>query len=303
MLMKKTFLLITILQLSCGMLFSQAAINTDGSAPDNSAMLDVKSTTKGFLPPRMNASQMNAIISPQEGLVVYNTTIKSLCWFNGSSWDIVVNRDGKSCGSVIYGGKTYNSVVIGMQCWMTENLNIGGAILADQDQMDNGVIEKYCYNNLSANCNSYGGLYQWGEVVQYLNGAGNNTSWNPIPTGNIQGICPPGWHVPSSPEWNILTNYLGGGAVAGGKIKEAGTVHWSSPNVGATNESAFTALPGGLRNTELTFYGVNGYGNFWAAFQYSDGFSPCFQLYSGTAAGTISGTDKVNGFSVRCLQN
>jgi len=77
------------------------------------------------------------------------------------------NLDGKSCGSVTYGGKTYNSVIIGIQCWMTENLNIGIAILGSQDQTNNGNIEKYCYDNNSANCDVYGGLYQWAEMVQY----------------------------------------------------------------------------------------------------------------------------------------
>jgi len=146
---------------------------------------------------------------------------------------------------------------------MTENLNIGTAIMGNLDQSNNGSIEKYCYNDLAVNCDVYGGLYQWAEMVQYFNGATNTTSWNPVPTGPVQGICPTGWHLPSDAEWTILTTYLGGVSVAGGKMKEVGTAHWLSPNNGATNSSGFTGLPGGLcyngPYSALTFYG-----NFWS---------------------------------------
>jgi len=115
----------------------------------------------------------------------------------------------------------------------------------NKQQSNNGIIEKHCINNLQANCDIYGGLYEWGEMVQYLNGASNYTSWNPAPTGPVQGICPPGWHIPGSAEWNALTDYIGGSTFAGGKMKEIGTTHWATPNAGATNSSAFTGLPGG----------------------------------------------------------
>jgi len=233
-----------------------SVLPTDNSLPDNSSMLDVKSTSKGFLPPRMTTAQMNAINNPVEGLTIYNTTVKSLCTFDGLSWASMHNNDGKSCGSVFYGGQTYNSVVIGIQCWMSANLNIGVAILGSQDQTNNGVIEKYCYANNTANCDVYGGLYQWAEMVQYLNGATNTTMWNPYPSGNVQGICPTGWHLPSDQEWTTLTTYLGGESVAGGKIKEAGTDHWAAPNTGATNSSGFTALSSGYRYIDGTFYSM-----------------------------------------------
>ena len=102
------FLLLTLAITANG----QVGINTDGSQPDNSAILDAKSTTKGFLPPRVTTTQMNAIASPAAGLMVYNTTLNSICWFNGTSWDIGTNRDGQNCGSVTYGGNTYNSIII-----------------------------------------------------------------------------------------------------------------------------------------------------------------------------------------------
>ena len=124
-------------------------------------------------------------------------------------------------------GQTYNSVQIGTQCWMAENLNIGEMINGSEEMTDNGVIEKYCYDNDPANCETYGGLYQWNEMMEYTT------------TPGVQGICPTDWHLPSDGEWTTLTDFLGGESVAGGKMKETGTVHWRTPNIGATNESGF----------------------------------------------------------------
>jgi len=104
-------------------------------------------------------------------------------------------------------------------------------------QSNNSEIEKYCYGNDLNTCLTYGGLYQWNEMMQY----------SLIPS--VQGICPSGWHIGSMNEWQTLTNFLGGSGVAGDKMKESGYVHWNPPNTG-TNESGFTALPGGNK-----FYG------------------------------------------------
>jgi uncharacterized protein (TIGR02145 family) len=150
---------------------------------------------------------------------------------------IIANSDWQ-CGDPITdsrNGQIYNTVLIGEQCWMKENLNVGTRINGSQEQMDNGIIEKYCHGDLESNCDAYGGLYQWNEMMQYITSEG------------AQGICPDGWHIPTDAEWTMLTDYLGGESVAGGKMKEAGLTHWASPNTGATNESGFTALPGGLR--------------------------------------------------------
>jgi uncharacterized protein (TIGR02145 family) len=301
--MKKIVLPILLLLLTSSALFAQVGINADNSAPENSAMLDVKSTSKGLLPPRMTTTQMNGISSPPEGLTIYNTTLNTICWFNGTSWYNLKNHDGQNCGSVVYGGKTYNSVIIGMQCWMTENLNIGTAILGSQDQANNGIIEKYCYNNIPANCDVYGGLYQWAEVVQYLNGATNTTKWNPAPTGNVQGICPEGWHLPSDAEWNSLPTYLGGASVAGGKMKEAGTVHWAAPNTGATNSAGFTGLPGGDRDVSGSFIFQAIYGDFWAASESNSTQAWYRNLNTSNETLYRGGYYKSDGFAARCLKN
>ena len=300
--MKIQSLFIILFLVISSRLFAQVAINTDGYQPDNSAMLDVKSTTSGLLPPRMTSTQMNGILSPAAGLMVYNTTLNLICWFNGTTWETGANHDGRSCGSVIYFGKPYNSVIIGKQCWMTQNLDLGVAILGSQDQSNNGVIEKYCFNNNTANCDIYGGLYQWAEMVQYFNGATNTTSWNPVPSGNVQGICPSGWHLPTDAEWTILSTYLGGEPVAGGKMKETGTTHWAAPNTSATNESGFTALPGGYRNNG-SFLSLTLFGMFGSASQ--TGLASVWSRQINNDAADLYRTNgsKDWGFSVRCCKD
>jgi uncharacterized protein (TIGR02145 family) len=134
-------------------------------------------------------------------------------------------------------GNYYKVVRIGTQIWMAENLNVGIMIGGGLEQNDFQIIKKYCYINNDFNCKIYGGLYTWPEMMQGAKPDSGNI-------GTIRGICPVGWHIPTTKEWNSLINYLDE-SVAGVKLKEAGTTHWESGNV-ATNESGFTALPGGI---------------------------------------------------------
>lgn len=149
----------------------------------------------------------------------------------GESPRTTLNQTTSACvpcpgtATVSYGGQTYHTVQIGTQCWMKESLNNGTRIDGYQDQTDNSAIEKYCYNDYEPNCDVYGGMYQWAEAVQYRNGATNTTSWSPVPTGNVQGICPAGWHLPADAEWTTLSNSIGGQAYAGGNMKETGLSH------------------------------------------------------------------------------
>jgi len=136
---------------------------------------------------------------------------------------------------------------------MAENLNIGIRIDGVFDQIDNDIIEKYCYDNLNGYCDVYGGLYQWGEVMQYNLEEG------------AQGLCPNGWHVPTEIEWTILVDYLGGEPIAGGKMKDAITGLWIYPNTGATNESGFTGLPAGRRFNNEMFDSQGIYADFWSS--------------------------------------
>jgi uncharacterized protein (TIGR02145 family) len=176
---------------------------------------------------------------------------------------------------------------------MAENLNIGTMIQGSNNMANNSIIEKYCYDNNAANCDVYGGLYQWKEMMQY------------VITPGAQGLCPTGWHLPSDANWFDLIYFLGAGA--GGNMKETGTTHWFSPNTGATNSSGFTALGAGYRNTNdrpVKFFNLRAYGVFWSSTEYSASTAGFWQLHNREATILYSSASKGNyGLSVRCLQD
>lgn len=364
-----------------------AQVGVGTSDPDPSAQLDVNSTTKGFLPPRMTHAQLNAIAGPSDGLVVFCTDCGSsgsgaMSMFMSGKWYILsagcmnpmspvagthvpsstqivwnwnaepyatgykwnttndygtatdmgtntthtetglactspytryiwaYNACGESgattlnqstiweCGCSITDSrdsKTYGTVLIGTQCWMAQNLNIGTRINNGQGQGNNSTIEKYCYGDNESNCNIYGGLYQWSEMMQYTF------------TPGVQGICPAGWHLPTDAEFTILTTYLGGVDVAGGKMKETGTTHWTTPNTGATNESGFTLLPGGFRGYTGGFSLLGDRGSLWSStFNEPPNYDCSWNYdfyYNNDDADRQGGAMLVNGFSVRCVKN
>ena len=190
----------------------------------------------------------------------------------------------------------YAIVQIGDQTWMAENLNVGVRIDGNQEQTNNSIIEKYCNNDLESNCNIYGGLYQWNEMMQFVTTAG------------VKGICPTGWHIPKDSEWTTATTFLGGESVAGGKMKSTGTIEagtglWYSPNTGATNESGFTAVSAGTRSSDGTFGGI-GYGGVWWSSSVGSISNAWYRTmgYAYSDVGTGDGSG-YNGFSVRCLRD
>ena len=191
-------------------------------------------------------------------------------------------------------GQNYKIVKIGGQWWMAENLNIGIRIDAAQDAADNELIEKYCYNNDTNNCSTYGGLYHWSEMMGY----NNSDNGNP---GLTQGICPAGWHLPTNDEWTELVNFLGGEYVAGGKLKETGTVHWSSPNTGANNESGFTALAGGYLDDARKFFTMGHSGYWWSSTKETESTAYYWCIFYSLE--NIYGYDRLLkwGHSARCL--
>lgn len=460
-----SLILVVFLLLIGGNSVAQVGVNNDGSQPDNSAILDAKSTTKGQLTPRMNTAQRDAIASPARGLIIYNLDCDDFQYFNGAAWiplgnsgnvsapttisglttpcinavgvtysiaplsgavgytwtvpigsiitagqgtttitvsfgstngaifvsaygtcwkslgaylgihlqplpatpvegvhvplqtqitwnwDAVQGATGykfntvndyntaedlgaattktetgltcntaytryvwayNACASlpatltqttlvcmnipcpnsptVTYEGKTYNTVQIGSQCWLKENLNVGTRIIGSQEQTNNGIIEKYCYNDLESNCDIYGGLYQWDEMMQYLS------------TQGTRGICPDGWHIPSEGDVATLTTYLGGVTIAGGKMKEAGTAHWNAPNLGATNESGFTTLPAGWRNIGGNYYerGIQAF--IWSSKNASSDYSYSYNNFYNLTSNLFETKMLRFGFSVRCIQ-
>jgi uncharacterized protein (TIGR02145 family) len=190
-------------------------------------------------------------------------------------------------------GETYKTVKIGTQTWMAENLkttkfNDGTFIpfVTDNTEWSNLTTPGYCWynNNEAAYKATYGALY----------------NWHTVSTGKL---CPTGWHVPSDVEWTTLTSFLGGGSVALDKLKEIGLTHWLTRNTGATNETSFTALPGGYRGYDGTFGGVGDYSGWWSSTELSSASAFAREMgYGYTDVKRLNG-DKLDGFSVRCLQD
>ena len=207
-----------------------------------------------------------------------------------------------NCGDTltdIRDGQKYPTVQIGTQCWMKKNLNIGAFTPSvntgseHSDVSNNGIIEKYCYDNDQANCAIYGGLYDWNELMQYTTIEGT------------EGICPVGWHIPSDPEWSILTTFLGGESIAGGKMKEAGFIHWTSPNSGATNDCGLTVMGAGFRHYQGQFGLLNVYGYFSTSTTSSGGWNGnawrrSLDIYS--PAVNRNDDSKALSLSIRCVK-
>ncbi|MDD5528630.1 MAG: FISUMP domain-containing protein [bacterium] len=188
----------------------------------------------------------------------------------------------------------YAVVQIGTQVWMAENLKTtkyrnGTSIpnVSDSTQWSSLTTGAYCnYNNIPAEGDTYGRLYNWYAVADTHN------------------MCPVGWHTPSDSEWTILTDYLGGESVAGGKLKENCTTLWKSPNFGATNESGFSALPGGYRGSYGgAFDGMMRYGYWWFTTEDDVTFVWYRDLYYNIAYAYRTGSTKGCGCSVRCVKD
>jgi uncharacterized protein (TIGR02145 family) len=196
-----------------------------------------------------------------------------------------------SIPTVTYEGKTYNTVLIGTQCWLKENLDVGMMIKGTENQTNNNIIEKYCYKNDSANCTAYGGLYQWGEAMQSLT------------TEKVRGICPQGWHIPSHGDFDTLKRIVSGN---GNKLKciGQGLLHYLGDGIG-TNESGFSALLAGYRYTYDGFSKVLGQGTyFWGST--ADGISGGaygMSLFYYEGGVHLSSYGKADGYSVRCLKD
>jgi len=201
-------------------------------------------------------------------------------------------------------GNVYQTIMIGNQEWMAENLKYLPSVV-DPGTGSNTTAYYYVYDyngtdvtaaKATSNYSTYGVLFNWPAAMA---GSASSTA-NP---SGVQGVCPTGWHLPSDAEWTELTDYLGGESVAGGKLKETVTTHWDSPNVGATNETGFTALPGGLRSDEDCFNDIGLCGYWWSSTERSTSEAWGRDLiYDSSNLGTNGGY-KEPGFSIRCVKD
>jgi uncharacterized protein (TIGR02145 family) len=371
---------------------AQVSISTSSIDPEPSAILDVNSTSRGVLIPRMTLAQRSAISNPADGLIVYCTncgpdespalsvfmlgtwrnlsdctppnapisaehgpSYAKITWkwhpvtgATGYMWSTTndintafdvgsdtfrietgltcsnnyyrhiwaYNNCGASTAREISGAtldcfdcgddlvddrdsKEYGTVMIGNQCWMSENLNVGTLISGTQNQADNSVIEKYCYNNLEDNCFNYGALYQWDEMMQYQT------------VNEAKGICIDGWHLPSDADWCTVTQYIEA-SVNCNAIGPSGTnvgysmksmTGWASGGDGS-NASGFNALPAGFRVDSNGSFSAQSYNAlFWTSTQNATTTALYRVLVNFNNQVYRDGPNKTQGFSVRCVMD
>ena len=274
------------------------SLNTEEIFQDVLENLDFVRNTAGYMFRKIGPVWVNSIgnMQPGEGYLVKMNAADVLIYPSTSF----------TCGNPFTDsrdGQTYNTVQIGSQCWMAENLNIGEMIDSTEDMTNNGLIEKYCYYNNIANCDDYGGFYQWNEMMQYTIAQGP------------QGICPFGWRVPTDDEWKILegtvdSQYPVGSPIwdnigwrgfdAGLNLKS--TSGWNN-NGNGTDLFGFTAVPAGYREHNGSFSDMSNWARFWSSTEhFSISARSRHLLYSNDQIRRYF-NDKDYGFSVRCLQD
>jgi uncharacterized protein (TIGR02145 family) len=191
-------------------------------------------------------------------------------------------------------GNVYHTVTLGTQVWLVENLKSkrykNGDTLtyikfgkSSNIQQAGGFAN---YNNDTANSSTYGRLYNWYAVI------------------DPRGLAPTGWHVPTDTEWFTLTTYLGTDVTSiSGKLKETGFIHWLTPNTGATNETGFTALPGGYRAYTGAFKDLGNYGMWWSTTELNTTSAWGRSMYFGNTSVGRGPDQKNSEFSVRCVKD
>jgi uncharacterized protein (TIGR02145 family) len=213
-------------------------------------------------------------------------------------------------------GNHYKVVKIGNQYWMAENLKTttyaDGTPLVDGTDStdisgDDSTKYWFVYDDTSMYKETYGLLYTWAAVMN------DSASSDANPSG-VQGVCPMGWHVPSDAEWKELEMFLGmsqaeadneglRGTNEGGKMKETGFIHWNSPNTGATNESGFTVLPGGIRNYSSIFESIRNSSNFWSSKEEASNTATARNLNYNSSQIIRGYNNKALGYSIRCVKD
>jgi uncharacterized protein (TIGR02145 family) len=211
-----------------------------------------------------------------------------------------------SCGDTLVDSRdaqSYETVQIGEQCWMAENLNVGARIDGIEEQLDNSIIEKYCYNDIEDSCDTYGGLYQWDEMMKYSTIEG------------AEGICPNGWHVPTDEEWKQLEGTVDSqygigdpqwdesgdrGYDAGLNLKS--NISWANGGNGI-DLLYFTAMASGYRHPNGTYSAFANYSFFRSSTDDNSTGEYGRRLYNYSDGINREYYDKNSGFSVRCLKD
>jgi uncharacterized protein (TIGR02145 family) len=313
----KTPLLLTLLLLSTSLtLHAQVGINADGSPPDPRTMLDVKSTSKGVLLPRLTEFQRNNLgLDVPDGMLILNITAKEFQVFLIDAWyplsmgaAIAPPEESETISDI--DGNIYDVIKIGSQYWMADNLrttkyNDGTSIPTGYSNDDWKNLTTHAYavfphgsieglNSDAEVLEAYGALYNWYAV------------------DDARGLCPTGWHVPTDAEWYTMENYIdntiddpdteGWRGTNGGTLLKA-TSDWLNDGNG-TNDYGFAALPDGYRwGTDGSFNGIKTDG-FWRTSTLADAtYDYIRTLFHQNSTIRRTPTQKKDGFSIRCIKD
>ncbi|MEI6899577.1 MAG: FISUMP domain-containing protein, partial [Bacteroidota bacterium] len=203
------------------------------------------------------------------------------CSKNANQSIIVISPLAFTCGNSLMDvrdNQTYSTLVIGTQCWMGVNLNYGNTLTSANMQRDNCTPEKYCYNDVPGNCSTYGGLYQWDELMKYDN------------TVSGQGMCPPAWHVPTETEWNVLFKYYISNGFAGAALKYTGFSNFNAFLDGVK----FKSINWNFLDFATLYWSSNSRGIYKAWAHGMNTYNPSVSFYPGARS---------NAFSVRCIKD
>ena len=258
-------------------------------------MLDY--TGSGNSEPQLKESSLRVGFIQESGILDSPTTNETY------TFEFATNIPCPGTPTVTYEGQVYNTIQVFSQCWLKENLNVGTMIQGDEEMTDNGIMEKYCYNNQPGYCNTYGGLYQWNEMMQYT-----------IQHG-VQGICPPGWHLPTHeenkvlegavdslygighPEWDQSETWRG--FDAGANLKT--TNYWLY--FSGTDKFGLSVRPNGIRDVDGTFYFLGEAGGWCTSVETVSGaWSHGAAVWSYGEAGQWTDPKEI-GDGVRCLRD
>ena len=255
------------------------------------------STNSGFTSFVFNQSRLTSISQLISGLNASTTYYWRVCAVNNlgsSEYSIVRSFTTGSSGSasscegiptITHNGKVYNTRQIGNQCWLKENLDTGNMILNGTASGNNSIIEKYCYNNDTANCRVYGGFYKWSEAMAYSRIPGS------------KGICPTGFHIPTYFELQALMTSVSGNA---NSLKALG----QGFDIGAgTDSTGFSALLCGFLNYDNYFYGIGYDSYFWSSTETGNYEAYNMYINSNSAGINFRYYSKDYGLNVRCLKD
>ncbi|HKK20035.1 MAG TPA: fibrobacter succinogenes major paralogous domain-containing protein [candidate division Zixibacteria bacterium] len=219
------------------------------------------------------------------------TLVTILCLLIVSCGSDSSTESNQPAAAIDVDGNVYKTVKIGDQIWMAENLKVthyrSGEPIPHPSASSWDLLTTGAYGN-------YGNDTALGEYFGRI--------YNGYALTDARGVAPQGWHIPSLQEWQELIDFLGGDSVAGGKLKETGTEHWTSPNAGATNASGFTALPGGAW-VQVPDRNIGFSGNFWTSTRGTGDSAWGFRVVYSDSAAHFEVCVKKGGMSIRCVKD